>query len=150
MRWLLGVLLVVGASLLWVLTLWPSRYYGGVIPFPLGLFTSIAAVGLPAVAAALLACRLDLPRPRVWAAAGYCLGSAIVTSILMGTAESATRYVTVAAAHVATLTLLVPAEGGGFIPYWGDLLWVVVAFVLSGYGVDLYAKRLHEGPRRLS
>lgn len=134
-----GVVLASAAA--YAALLAPARYYGGAIPIPLGgLVVTVLAVALPGAGTALLARRWRLSRPSLLALAGYCLGSGAVTSVLMGGGEPAARYVLAGLAHAATATVLMPAEGGGFIPFWGNLLWVAIAFLFAQEGVSAARK----------
>jgi hypothetical protein len=145
MKGLRGLGLVLGTAAVWALTLSLSRYYA--VPFPLNLFTSIAATGLPAFFGAALAYRWRLPQPLVWTIAGYCLGSGISTAVLMGPGEPASRYLLVTLAHAASLTVLAPAQGGGYVPLVGNLVWLLTSVFLGRYGLEAYRGGKGEGMR---
>ena len=83
-----------------------------------------------------LAARSRLPLPAVWAAATYCLGSGIVTAILTGPGETLGRYLLVAFLHAGSGTVAMPTIGGGYLPLFGNLAWVLVAYVSGLYGAE--------------
>jgi drug/metabolite transporter (DMT)-like permease len=138
MKWLRGAGLVLGAAAVWTLAL--SLTGHSPMPLPLGIFTAIAALGLPAFFAGPLAYRWRLPLPEAWAAAGYCLGSGAATAVLYLLAtrgEPVVRYLQVALAHAASLTILMPL-GEGFTPQWVNLIRLAIVVVIARYGVEAY------------
>ena len=136
MKRLRGAGLVVGCAAVWTATLWLSRYY--LVVGPAAIFTTMAAVGLPAFFAGALAYRWRLWQPPVWPAAGYCLGSGLATAALIGPGEPAARYAEAALTHAASVTVLMPSVGGGFVPAWGNLIWLAGVVVIARYGIDAY------------
>ena len=62
--------------------------------------------------------------------------SGIFISYNMGGGEPIARYVQVALAHAVSLTVLAPAVGGGYLPLWGDLVWVVLAAFIAMYALE--------------
>ena len=120
--------------------LYLARGYGGALPFPLGIILQVAAVGLPAFFGAGLAQRRGLPQPPLLAAVAYCLGSGVATAILMGSGETAVRYATVALVHAVSLTVMVPAMGGGFITFMLNPLWLIAAYMIAREGVSAMGK----------
>lgn len=131
MNWQRALGLVAMSGLVWSGTLAASRYFG-----ILGIVGAIAGVGLPALLFGQLAGRRRLPQPLAWPLLGYCLGSGIATSILMGSGEAPARYAVVALAHSASLTTAIPAVGGGFVFVWMNLFWLVVVGLIASYGVE--------------
>ena len=148
MKWVRAAGLVLGLALLYALTLSLVRYFAPAIPPPFGLFAALPAAGLPAFFAAPLAYRWKLPQPLVWVGIGYCLGSGIATAALLGGGEAPARYLETALVHALSLTVLAPATDGGYLPLWGNLLWLAVAVVLGSYGLDAYRGGRQE-PRQL-
>jgi hypothetical protein len=135
--WLRGLGLVVGAGLVWTLTLWLNHTFNA-LPFPFSYLALILAVGLPAFFAAPLAYRWRLPWPVVWSTVGYCLGSALNLALTLEPGIPFSRHLQVAAVHFATATLTLPLVDGSFAPALGNLLWVVCAVVIAQYGLDAY------------
>lgn len=132
--------LIAGTTAAFAVLLYLARYFGGALPFPLGIFLQIAAVGVPAFFGAGLAQREGLPQPPLLAAAAYCLGSGIATSVLMGGGEPASSYVTVALVHTVSLTVMVPAMGGGFMTFIMNPLWLVATYLIAREGVSAVCK----------
>jgi hypothetical protein len=52
----------------------------------------------------------------------------------MGGGESATRYITVALVHAVSLTVMVPAEGGGFMTFIMNPIWLLAAYMIGREG----------------
>ena len=132
--------LVAGMTAAFAVLLYLARYYGGALPFPLGIVLQVAAVGVPAFFGAGLAQRWGLPQPPLLAAAANCLGSGIATAILMGGGETAARYITVALVHAASLTVMVPAVGGGFMTFLMNPIWLLAAYMIAREGVSAVGK----------
>jgi hypothetical protein len=97
-------------------------------------------VGVPAFFGAGLAQRSGLPQPPLLAAAAYCLGSGIATAILMGGGETPARYITVALVHAVSLTVMVPATGGGFMTFIMNPIWLLAAYMIAREGVSAMGK----------
>jgi hypothetical protein len=145
MKWLRGAGLLLGSAAIWTGTLWLQYHHGPA--FPLGLFTLIAAIGLPAFFAAALAYRFRLPQPVAWAVAGYCLGAGLFTAVNMPPPQPLARYLSVALAHAASLTILAPATDGSFVPLPANLLYLSIAVFTALYGVDAYRGPRNPAPR---
>ena len=136
MKPLRAVGLVLGGAAVWSVTLWLARRYP--VEPPTAVFTTVAAVGLPAFFGGALAYRWRLWQPPLWLALGYCLGSGIAVAALMAPGLALEQYASAALAHAGSLTVLVPAPGGGVQPWWPNLVWLAGVVVITLFGIDAY------------
>ena len=136
MKLLRAVGLVLGGAVVWSITLWLARRYP--VEPPAAIFTTVAAVGLPAFFGGALAYRWRLWQPPLWSALGYCLGSGVATAALMPPGQTLEGSVRVALAHAGSLTVLVPDPVGTLRPWWANLVWLAGVVIIALYGIEAY------------
>lgn len=145
-----AVLSALAAGGVWTLTLWASRRFHAALPAVEAL-VSLLAVGGPGLAVGAILARRPPRSAYAVCAAAYLLGSAASTVVLADQGSAAILSLrelwTIGAVHLFSLSVLVLSDQGGFVTYWSNILWLLLALAACSVGLELRGRTPGDRPR---